>query len=171
MDNLKTKRSGKFVPLHIVITIGLIVGFVVSYFLTDTTGLLRKIIWFLAAFGPYVAVLAIALMHGGLPKFLRTRSGGIILLAVFAALLALVPFISIFLFIVYLVLGILAYFRAAGTIVSAFAPKGRISIRSVNSEGDVSVQDVDVHGDVDDAVRKMKNQLESEGNKVTVTKD
>ena len=65
-----------------------------------------------------------------------------------------------------MVLGILAYFRAAGTIVSAFAPKGRISIRSVNSEGDVSVQDVDVHGDVDDAVRKMKNQLESEGNKV-----
>lgn len=171
MHIFKTERSGKFAPLHILITIGFIIGVIASYVFTDTNGLLRKIIWFLAAVGPYVAFLALSLMFGGLPKFLRTRTGGIILLVLCASLFALVPSISTILFIAYLAFGILAYFKSAGRITSAFAPKGRISIRSVDSAGNVSVKEVDVYEDMDDAVRSVKNQLESEGNKVKVTRD
>ena len=171
MHNFKTERSGRFVPLHTVITVGFIIGVIATYILTDTNGLLRKIIWFLAAVGPYVAFLALSLMFGGLPKFLRTRTGGIILLVICASLFALVPFISTILFIAYLIMGILTYFMSAGRITSAFAPKGRISIRSVDSEGNVSVKETDVYEDMDNAVRSMKKQLESEGNKVKVTRD
>lgn len=159
----KKKPPQHYDPLHVLMTIGLAAGFVISYLVVSHQGLVNHLAWGLSAISPYIALCYLCIRCGGLPNFLCNRTGGIVLSCFFAIMFILIPYLSGALFTVYLVGGGICLALLAGNVGTVVGPTGRITIHRTDADGFTTVQDKDVYGDMDHALRSTETDLRNEG--------
>lgn len=159
-DNMGNQRG--YCPLHLVLTLGLIVGLGVTFFMSGAVDFVRILLWLLSSLCPFVLFLLLCYKCKGLPKILRNRVGGWILTVLFAVSLILVPQLAEFLYGLYLIaLGYIVL-----QFVACFAPEGgtgTLTITRTDEYGHTTTETRTVYGDMDSAVNQAERDLRSEG--------
>ena len=103
-------KKRKLNPLHLVLTVLIAAGDGISLALCYDALVIDVIIWMICSLIPLVLFLAVCLKFHGIPRVLRSRLGGIVMLAALAALLVLVSvLVSGIIALISLVLGILMF--------------------------------------------------------------
>lgn len=148
-----------YCPLHLISTVGLLLLFVCTGLFSDCSSLLRTVLWFVASMVPYVVLSVLCLKWKGMPKFFRSKRGGILLLVLFAALHLLVPMLTEVLF------GVCA--AAAGLfflkLFSAVGPDGMLTITREHADGTTTTETRAFYGSSADAVASAERDLRAEG--------
>lgn len=145
--------------LQLGIFAGLLLGFVVTYFLCRNGNLLHFLLWLITAAGPFAILLILCIKLDGFPKALCKKSTGIILTIIFALLLILVPVLVVVMFFVYLALGVLVFLKGA----EIFGPTGILTITRTDEHGRTTQETRAVYGDMDSEVSRATQELKSEG--------
>lgn len=152
-------EKGHFNLLHILLTIGLIGGFVATYFICVGTsgGLLDTVLWFFAVMLPYVALFILCVVRKGLPGFLHNKTGGIVMLVFLAVMLLLTPKLFGWLF-----WATIAFFFLGGAKVVGGATSA-VTVTRKDANGQTVTETRRYLGDADVAAALAAKELESEG--------
>ena len=155
----ETAEKGHFNLVHIVLTLGLIGGFVATYFICVGTGggLLNTILWFFAVMLPYAALFVLCVARKGLPKFLRNKVGGIVMLVLLIVMLVLTPQLYGWLF-----WATIAFFFLGGAKVVGGATSS-VNITRKDASGNTVTETRRYFGDQTTAAALAAKELESEG--------
>ena len=97
-------QKRKFSTLSMAITGGMAIVAVVSYLLTAPSNLFMFLGWLVAVLLPYASVFLLLRLRTPLAKWLRSKTGGIILAALFCALTILIPWLYIVFSVLFLIL-------------------------------------------------------------------
>lgn len=154
-----TRNNRGFCPLQLVAAGGMLVMLVVTFLLSDCSSFLRTVLWFVSTLVPYAALLLLCSKCKGLPRFLRSKPGGIVLLVLFAAVYLLVPALTELLFGICLV--VTAFFVLK--IVGIFAPSGLLTITRKNADGTTTQETRAFYGSAENALSRAESDLRAEG--------
>lgn len=154
-----TRNNHGFCPLQMVVTGGVLVTLVVTFLLSDCSSFLRTVLWCVSSLAPYAALLLLCLKRKGLPKFFRSRMGGIVLLALFAAVYLLVPVLTEVLF--GICLAATAFFVLKT--VNIFGPSGLLTITRENADGTTTQETRAFYGSAEAALSQAESDLRAEG--------
>ena len=151
--------NGGFCSLQLMITGGLLLCLAVTCLLSDCTGFLQTLLWLVSSVAPYAVLLALCFKCKGLPKRLRSRTGGILLLAVLVALHLLVPLLAEALFVA--CAAVAGYFFL--NLASALGPDGTITLIRENADGSTTTETHAYYGSSAEAVSRAESDLRAEG--------
>ena len=154
-EPIREKR--RFSILHLVFTVFSVLWFVLMYIIARPHGFLHHALWAIAAVLGFLPAIIISLKKG-LPKFLRNRVGGVLLLIVYLALLLLIQLIYKWLFIVYIAAGIIFLLKAFNVIAPDI-----LTIEREEADGTKTIE-TRILGDNPEAdIAAAERQLKSEG--------
>ena len=151
--------NGGFCPLHLILTVGLLALLVVTFLCSDCSSFLRTVLCSVASLVPYVVLPILCLKWKGLPKFFRSKLGGILLLTLFAAIHFFVPMLTEILFGVCAAAAGLFFFK----LVSIFGPSGTLTITREHADGTTSTETRAFYGSSEEAVARAESDLRAEG--------
>ncbi len=156
-DNKANQRG--YCPLQLILTLGLIVGLGVTFFMSGAVDFVRILLWLLSSLCPFALFMFLCYKCKGLPRILRNRVGGWILTVLFAVFLILVPQLAEFLYALYLIALTYIVFQ----FVACFAGNGTLTITRTDENGHTTTETRTVYGDMDSAVSQAERELRSEG--------
>lgn len=152
-------EKGHFNLMHVLVTLGLIAGFVVTFILCVGSGLgvLDTILWFFAVMLPYAALFILCVVRKGLPGFLCNKVGGIVMLVFLVVMLLLTPKLFGWLFWATIAFFVLGGAKLFGGATSA------VTITRKDASGQTVTEVRRYVGDADVAAGLAAKELESEG--------
>ena len=156
--NAVSKPKSSFNLLQMLIVLGLLLLITGSFFCAYYMDV-SFFFWLCATLLPYAGLLFLCLCCGGLPKFLRSRAGGIVLLVTFVALHILATLIAIVLMILF---GIALLFIILN-IVGIFAPDGSVTVTGRRSDGSTYTETRYYRGDSKSASEQLEHEFKEQG--------
>ena len=150
-------ETRKFSVPHLVMTGISVLLLIVMYLIARPHGFLRHVLWMTSSALAFLPMILLS-WKKGLPKFLRNRFGGILMLAVYAVLLLLIQFIYKWLFVVYVIAGILFLLKTFNVI-----SPNLLTIVREEADGTVTTEARVLGDDPDADIAAAERELKNEG--------
>ena len=159
-------KMRSFCPLHLILTAGIAVAYGISLLLCYDALIIDVIFWLLCSLIPFGLFIAMCLKFHGIPQTLRSRTGGIMMLAALAVLLVLVSIlVGGIIALIGLALGILMFRTIFSMPVYGYGYHDREVVVD-NPDGSKSHYNVTIyHGETTEK-EQIDRALEKEGHRI-----
>lgn len=155
-----TKSAPKF--LHILFAIAFFALFVITIVWMDPRGS-DILFWFAASLFPYAAVLALCRTCKGLPKFLRNKAGGIILLSFIIVSHLLIPFVAKILSILFCIAFAVTVLPIIIRLLLNLGPDGYVTTTGRRADGSTYEETRYYYGDGKAEAEKAADDFKNQG--------
>ena len=151
------KEKRKFSVVHMIMTGSSVLWLALMYLIANPNGFINNALWLLAAVIGFLPTIVIS-WKKGLPKFFRSRIGGIILIAIFLISLIFIQFIYMWLCILYIIVGILYFLK----LFCIFTPNFLTIVRE-EADGSTTVEMRILGDNPDSEISAVERELKNEG--------